>query len=212
MTGRTTIRVQRIAFSTNVERVALAAAHKGVGVDWVDIDPTDRAEVRALSGQELVPVMQAPDGEVIADSTSILAWLERRVPEPALWPVDAAARARVDIAVEWFNGVWKVAPNAIDEEIASGSPDKSRIAAWSDELTRWLRRFDALLEGRDHLLGDTLGVLDVCAFPFLKYGVIVPEPGDDEGFHHVLHEHQRETAGLPRLTAWIRRVDALPRA
>ena len=37
------IRVHRIAFSTNVERVALAAAHKGVSVEWVDVDPADRS-------------------------------------------------------------------------------------------------------------------------------------------------------------------------
>ena len=31
--------VLRVAYSTNVERVALAAAHKGVAVDWRDVDP-----------------------------------------------------------------------------------------------------------------------------------------------------------------------------
>ena len=47
----------RIPFSTNVERVALALAHKGVDVDWVDVDPDDRSPVVAISGQELVPVL-----------------------------------------------------------------------------------------------------------------------------------------------------------
>ena len=36
------MRVHRIPFSTNVERVALAAAHKGLAIEWVDHDPGDR--------------------------------------------------------------------------------------------------------------------------------------------------------------------------
>ncbi len=212
MSTKLTIRVHRIPCSTNVERVALAAAHKSVSIEWVDVDPADRSEIRAVSGQGLVPVMQAADGTIVADSTAIVAWLEQAVPKPALWPSDAAARAAANIAVEWFNDVWKVAPNAIDDELASSSPDEERIASLSGDMSRWLRGFDALLTERDHLLGDTLGVLDVCAFPFLKYGLIAPQPGDDERFHHILHDHQREAASLPRLAAWIERVDALPRA
>jgi hypothetical protein len=33
------IRVHRIAYSTNVERVSLAAGVKGIEIDWVDNDP-----------------------------------------------------------------------------------------------------------------------------------------------------------------------------
>lgn len=205
------IRVHRIAFSTNVERVALAAAHKRVQVSWVDVDPPARDGVRAVSGQELVPVLESGT-EVVADSTAILAWLEARVPQPALWPRGGAARAAADMAVEWFNAVWKVAPNAIDDALRAPVPDEARIDGWSSDMARHLRWFDALLDGRDFLLGDALGVLDVCTFPFLKYGLIAPDPGDEESFHHILHDHQRAAADLPRLEAWIRRVDALPRA
>ena len=55
------LRLYRIPFSTNVERVALALAHKGVDVEWVDIDPNDRSEVVRVSGQELVPVLVEGD-------------------------------------------------------------------------------------------------------------------------------------------------------
>ena len=75
-----------------------------------------------------------------------------------------------------------------------------------------LSTFAGLLAGREFLLGDSLGVLDVVAFPFLKYGTIAPEAGDDEAFHHILHEHLSETPSYASLTAWIARVDALPRA
>lgn len=206
------VRVLRIPYSTNVERVALAAAHKGVPVEWEDVDPADRSAVIALTGQELVPVMIAPDGEAVADSMEILAWLEAQTPESPLWPADPATRALAQIAVEWFNAVWKLAPNAIDDELASAQPDEARIAAWSGQMRDSLSTFAGLLAGREFLLGDSLGVLDVVAFPFLKYGTIAPEAGDDEAFHHILHEHLSETPSYASLTAWIARVDALPRA
>ena len=197
-------RVHRIPWSTNVERVALAFAHKGRAVEWVDVDPADRSPVRALSGQDLVPVLETGDGQVIADSTAILHWLEEEAPDPPLWPRDPARRAEADIFVGWFNRVWKVAPNAI----ADGAGDDLAHAA---ELRGSLDRFEALLQGRDHLLGDELGVADVCAFPFLKYARGL-DPADPDRFHHVLAEHLAIDGGYPALSGWIERMDARPRA
>ena len=204
------IRVWRIPFSTNVERVALAAAHKGLEVDWVDVDPRDRSPVRAVSGQELVPVLEA-GGEIVTDSQRILAWLEGRFPEPPLYPREAARRAEVETFVDWFNGLWKRAPNLLAAEQAK--PERGRDRARMDELVGLMRasldRFEALLDGRDHLFG-AFGVADVTAFPFLKYGHLGLPPADDEPFHVILVEQLRMSRH-PRLRAWVGRVDALPR-
>ena len=51
------ITLYRAPFSTNVERVALALAHKGVAVESVVIDYDDRSPVERVSGQPLVPVL-----------------------------------------------------------------------------------------------------------------------------------------------------------
>jgi glutathione S-transferase len=204
------MRALRIPFSTNVERLALALGHKGLSVDWVEVDPEDRSPVRELSGQELVPVLETDDGEVLVDSMRIVAWLEERHPEPPLWPAEPARRAEVDVFVEWFNRVWKVPPNAIDAELGRPEPDRARIDALAAEMRGWLGWFEALLDGRDHLMGDDFGAADVAAFPFLKYGVLVRED-DDERFHRILVDNL-PMQGFPRLEAWIRRVDERPRA
>jgi glutathione S-transferase len=206
------VRVLRIPFSTNVERVALAAAHKGVELTWVDVDPADRSPVVALSGQPLVPVLDAGDGEIVVDSMAIVAWLEERRPELPLWPADPGRRAEVDTFVDWFNLIWKGPPNRIADELASPAPDEAAVAADAARLRGWLPRFEALLTGRDFLMGDALGAADVCAFPFLRYGVQPPAPDDADPFHHVLAEHQPIAGRLSRLEAWVHRVDALPRA
>ena len=100
-----TLRVHRIPFSTNVERVSLLLAHKGLQAEWVDHDPTDRSELVRLSGQELVPVLEH-DGSVLTDSPVILEYLEGRFPAPPLLPADPALRAEVRIFCDWFNRVW----------------------------------------------------------------------------------------------------------
>ncbi len=205
------MRVFRIPFSTNVERVALALGHKGVAVEWVDVDPADRSPVRDVSGQDLVPVLQTDENELVVDSMRIVAWLESRRPDPPLWPADPARRAEVDVFVDWFNRVWKVPPNAIEAELRRPQPDETKIERWAEELRGWLHWFEALLEGRDHLMGDGFGAADVAAFPFLKYGVI-HDPDDDELFHRILMERLPVEGVFPRVEAWIRRVDERPRA
>jgi len=204
------LRVYRIPFSTNVERVALAAAHKGVEIDWVDVDEADRSPVEALSGQSLVPVL-VDGAEIVTDSPVILRRLEERFPEPPLYPREAARRAEVEVFVDWFNLVWKRPPNLIADEEAKPQPDTALIAELGGRMRASLDTFEALLDGRDCLFGE-FGIADVVAFPFLKYAVLGLPEGDGDRFHAILVEHQPLGDGYPRLRAWVHRVDARPRA
>jgi len=204
------LRVYRIPFSTNVERVALALAHKGVEVEWIDVDPHDRSPVREISGQELVPVLV--DGElVLHDSPRILEHLEERFPEPPLWPREPARREELRCFLDWFNQVWKRPPNLIAAEELEPEPNRARIGELEGRIAASLDRFEALLSGRDYLFGDRLSAADVTAFPFLKYAVLWTE-GDPDRFHEILRETLRLDGRYPRLAAWIHRMEALPRA
>jgi maleylacetoacetate isomerase len=197
------LRVYRIPFSTNVERVALAAAYKGLALDWIDVDPRDRSFVVEASGQELVPVLDH-DGRIVFDSTAILFYLDELQPEPKLFRTP-----EIELFVDWFNRVWKVPPNAIDAERRAAAPDEDRIAQHGTEMTVSLDLIDRLLSGRDFLFGD-FSAADCAAFPFLKYAVD-HTPDDDEPFHEILREFL-VLDGHARLRGWIGRVDALPRA
>lgn len=202
--------VYRIPFSTNVERVALALAHKGVDVDWVDVDPDDRSPVVAISSQELVPVLV--DGDlVLHDSPRILEHLEERFPEPPLFPRDPARREELRSFLDWFNQVWKRPPNVIAAEELKPAPDRELIAELEGTIAASLARFEALLDGRAFLFGDVLTAADVTAFPFLKYALLWTD-GDPDRFHEILRETMPLGGCYPRLEAWIRRIDELPRA
>jgi glutathione S-transferase len=204
------LKLYRIPFSTNVERVALALAHKGVAVEYVDVADNDRSPVVDVSGQELVPVLV--DGDlVLSDSPVILEYLEERFPEPSLLPADESRRAEVRIFVEWFNNVWKRPPNLIVAEEEKPDPDRRRIAELERRITDALPLFESLLARRDHLFGDELTLADVVAFPFLKYAVVWEE-GDEHRFHEILRDAMQLGDRYPRLSAWIARMDDLPRA
>jgi glutathione S-transferase len=185
-------------FSTNVERVSLALAHKGLWAESVEIEYSDRSLVIAVSGQELVPVI-VDDGVVVNDSLAILRHLERRYPDPPLFGPGAI----LDVFTEWFDLVWKVPPNAIAVD-----PDGPDVETHARRMDAWLDTFERLLEGRDHLFGE-FSAADCVAFPFLKYARPQPPP-DDDPFHAVLAERQT-VKGRPNLAAWIERVDARPR-
>ena len=184
-----------------MERVALALAHKGREVDWVDVDPADRSPVVEVSGQELVPVLVTDEGEVLTDSPRILRWIEARWPSPPLLPADKHDRVAVEVFCDWFNRVWKRPPNLIAD--GDSSPELVR------ELETSIDVFEALLHDRDFLFGD-FSLADVTAFPFLKYAAGVDEQ-DDEEFHRILHEHL-PLAGHSRVAEWIELVDERPRA
>lgn len=204
------IRLYRARWSTNVERVALALAHKGLEVESVWIDYDDRSPVERVSGQGLVPVVELDDGTVVHDSMQIVRVLEERFPQAPLYPPDAGGRARVIRFVDWFDDVWKVAPNAIEAEIGRDVPDVARIDELAAAMRAALDHFEALLAGRDHLLGDAFSAADVCAYPFLKYAAR-RDPADDELLHRVLDGYQQLGDDHPWLAAWIARVDERPR-
>jgi glutathione S-transferase len=204
------IRLYRAPFSTNVERVALALAHKGLTVESVVIDYGDRSEVERVSGQGLVPVID-DDGTVVVDSMEIVRYLEDRYPVAPVYPTDEARRAEMLIFIDWFDRVWKRPPNELEAVVAKPDPDHERITRLAGEMAAALDRFEAMLAGRDHLFGNDFSAADCAAFPFLKYALF-RDPADDELFHRILDEHQQLGVDHPRLADWIRRVNERPRA
>ena len=203
------LRLYRAPFSTNVERVALALAFKGLEAESVVISYEDRSQVVEVSGQGLVPVLVDGD-EVIVDSVRILRHLEASRPDPPLFPREASRRAELDVFLDWFNEVWKLPPNAIEAQLERERPDRERIESLAARMRASLSLFEGMLDGRDHLFGDDFSAADCAAFPFLKYAKL-RDPADDELFHRILEDNLRLDGGHPRLSAWIDRVNARPR-
>jgi glutathione S-transferase len=203
------IRLYWAEWSTNCERVGLALAHKGLEAESVMIDYADRSAVEEVSGQGLVPVID-DDGRVVNDSRAILAYLEEHYPDPPLFPADPARRAEVELFGDWFERVYKAAPNAVEQELERADPDQDLVERRGREMREHLELFERLLTGRQYLFGE-FGAADCLAYPFLKYAA-GRDPADDELFHRILEEHQPLGDDRTRLAAWIDRVGERPRA
>ena len=95
----------QIDYSHYAEKVRWALEYKGV--DHVRRSPLPGthiaiALVLTRGAQPTVPILQI-DGRTIGDSTEIIAALESIHPEPPLYPVDAAERARAIELEDWFD-------------------------------------------------------------------------------------------------------------
>jgi glutathione S-transferase len=194
------LRVWRIPYSTNVERVAIAAGVTGVPVEWVDVSAYDRTPVKDVSGQGRVPVAEL-DGEIVVGSLAIIGRIA-----PGLWPAEPRRRAQVDVFLDWFERVWM---HPLGVLFTPGTDEERRERAGA-RLEASLDRFEALLDGSDHLFGE-LTVGDVAAYPFLKYARDDELPDDDYEIHMLMRRYQ-SLDGRPRVAAWLDRVSALPQA
>ena len=194
------MRVWRIPYSTNVERIAIAAGVSGVPVEWVDVDAFDRSPVKGVSGQGRVPVAEL-DGEIVVGSLAIIGRIA-----PELWPTEPRTRAQVDVFLDWFERVW-MHPLGV---LFTQSDDTERCERAGARLQQSLDRFEDLLDGADHLFGP-LTVADIAAYPFLKYASNEELPDDDYEIHRLMRRYQ-SSEGRPRVAAWLDRIAALPQA
>ncbi|HEV7556864.1 MAG TPA: glutathione S-transferase family protein [Kofleriaceae bacterium] len=194
------MRVWRIPYSTNVERVAIAAGVGGIPVEWVDVDAYDRTPVKDVSGQGRVPVADL-DGEIVVGSLAIIDRIA-----PGLWPAEQRPRAHVDVFLDWFERVW-MHPLGV---LFTPGVDEERRERAGARLERSLDRFEAMLDGTAFLFNE-LTIADIAAYPFLKYATDDANPDDDYEIHHLMRRYQ-SLDGRPRVAAWLERVSALPRA
>jgi glutathione S-transferase len=193
------MRVWRIPYSTNCERVAIAAGVGGVPVEWVDVSAYDRTPVKEVSGQGRVPVAEL-DGEIVVGS---LAIIERIAPQ--LWPSESRSRAQVDVFLDWFERVWMHPLGVLFTD-----EDEDRRVRAGARLERSLDRFEALLDGSPFLFNE-LTVADIAAYPFLKYARDDDLPDDDYEIHRQMRRHQ-SLEGRPGVAEWLGRLSALPQA
>ncbi len=199
------IRLYGFPYSTNMERVQLALGHKELEAEYVAVPYDDRIAVRAVSGQDLVPVIDH-GGTIVYDSPAILEYLEEQFPQLPLYPPGHGRRAEMNVFIDWFNRVWKVPPNAIEAELGKDQPDQDKIAAWQAGMRGFLPIFESMLAGRDYLMGEQFSAADCFAWPFLRYALIPPDEEDTYLFHAILVANMPLGEECGRLKNWIRRV------
>ncbi|MDH3591947.1 MAG: glutathione S-transferase family protein [Planctomycetota bacterium] len=105
--------------SPNNVKVRLALRYKGIPFEAIPVDAVDRSSVRAVSGQDLTPVIEDRN-VIVVDSEAILHYLDANYPEtPRCFPRDREGRKDAD--------AWK---RTLDETV--GRP----FLAWFREILK----------------------------------------------------------------------------
>ena len=53
-----------------------------------------------------------------------------------MFPRESARRAELAVFLDWFNEVWKLDPNTIEDELERDDPDKERVALHLEDNLR----------------------------------------------------------------------------
>ena len=188
--------------SPNNIKIRMALRFKGIEFEAIALDPSDRSELVAESGQELAPVV-ADRGIVLNDSEAILQYLDANYRDtPRLFPADRAGRKVCD--------AWKT---ELDRKVASvwlpiflhaiGRADsfsEVQRKAYEDAL-HWLE--DQLGDG-ESFKGPEMPVCDLRVAEWAVYGL--PGEGLIERcrlFRRFKEHHAIATGSLPRLERFL---------
>ncbi|MEB3293999.1 MAG: glutathione S-transferase family protein [Synechococcales bacterium] len=100
------IELYQFELSHYAEKVRFILDYKGLEYRKVEVTPgVGQIEVFQLSGQRQVPVLK-DEGTVIADSTAIAEFLDRKYPEKPVIPTEGCIRGQALILEQWADEVF----------------------------------------------------------------------------------------------------------
>jgi glutathione S-transferase len=192
--------MQLFSFATSpyARKVRIVLDYKGVPYESCErCYSLDRKEdLRAASKRAEVPVLQLDDDRVISDSTIICEYLEQVYPDPPVYPKDSFERARMrmieDLCDRSFDAIGFGYFFGILRKDAPESAAMQEAAR--RECRAILENIDRDLGSRKFLCGDQPTVADFAAIT-----------------HAPLARAMRlDLSDLPRITAWLDRMRAIP--
>ena len=213
-----TILVHTISGAPRPWRVLLALAFKGLDYE-TRLLVGQKGEHRVapfldLNPRGTVPVLES-EGLVLRDSIGILAWLDRRYPQPPLFGANAEQAAEIwQITLEACDYL-RSATNALLWPVLvqreplpdAGTGRRAELEAAATRLQEECRRLEDILRDRAFFGGDRPSAGDAVIFPEVR----VIQRAFDTRFAVIepLGFGDPDTL-FPRLAAWKARINALP--
>ena len=184
------------ANSANVQKVTFACDEMGVAFDRADVGGqhggNDTPEYLAMNPNGRVPTIDE-DGFILWESNSIVRYLTAKHDAGGLYPEDLRVRADAERWMDWQLSTLGPAFTPMFfglVRMSEAERDPDAIEASRAQTAKLFSFMDRQLDGRDHLVADTLTMADI---PFL-------------GFIYRWHEMDIERPPLPNLDAWYQRL------
>jgi glutathione S-transferase len=190
-------------------RVLLTLEAKALGYEsrLVSQNEHRKPEYLALNPRGKVPILR--DGDfVLTESLAIMAYLDRKHPEPRLFGSDVEATGLIWKAISEFESYVFPLAIRIARPVFRGMPlDEADIGAAAADLHGELARMDKAAAAESWLAAGEFSAADIAVYPFIE--MLLRTAGKDSvqalGLGLLpLAEH------YPALADWRRRIEALP--
>lgn len=123
------------------------------------------AQLKKLNPQQVVPVLQMDDGQVLTQNIAILNYIAERAPQAELLPaVGTWERAQT---FQWLSWVASDLHKAMGPLFNEESPESVKNAAL-ESVTSLLTQVNLHLNGKKYLAGERFSVADI--YLFTVYG------------------------------------------
>lgn len=163
--------------STNTIHTLVTAAHLGVPLELVKVDPTkkeDRANLLRLNPNNKVPVLT--DGDwVLTESHAIDEYLCDLTPGQTLLPADPRKKAEVNRWRFWITAHFSQACGGLNFErmvkkyLNLGGPDEAMVARHEALFHQFAKVADAHLRQHPWLANDELSLADIALTSYLEH-------------------------------------------
>jgi len=151
------------------QKVRVVLAEKDLEYERVHVDlhkgEQKSPEFLKLNPYGKVPVLVDED-IVVYDSTIINEYLDEEYPNPKMMPQDSAGRARVRLLEDFADNSFTPPTGMILAELhkPGAEQDAERVRRYQGEIIRVLGRLEAMLAGKEFLVGD-FSLADVAFVP-----------------------------------------------
>jgi len=162
----------------------------------------------AMNPRGQVPVLRN-GGDVVYESLAVLAYLDRKYPEPPLYGRTPAEAGKVWQAIAEQISYLDEPAEAYYLPLYGGRAheEAARVRGAVPVVQKELARLEAVLAGQEWLVGSALSAADIVVFPMLKSierGAGKPQAADfDLGLLPLVDRY-------PAIARWAARIEALP--
>ncbi len=198
--------------SPNAWRVLLTAELKRIPYEskLLEFSKEDhkKPEFTAINPRALVPAIRDGDYKLY-ESLAIMAYLDRRNPEPAIFGRNAAETGRIWRTISEFECYSRERfSDLIRPILFKQLPEKTaEVQAAAETLRTELGRFEQAMDGNPWLCGREVSAADLAVYPFVKFIVRVTGKDDLKPLNLGFAPFE---AKFPKLHAWMKQVEALP--
>lgn len=167
------LRLHGFAVSNYFNMLQLALELKQVDYQQVTTYPNQQDEFLAISPMGKVPVLQTAQG-CLSETSVILDYLEACYPEPALFPSDEFAKAKVKELLKICELYIELPARRCYPEVFFGQPVSEQSKQESKrELLKGMQALKRCAKFSPYLAGDTLSAADIVFLYSVELAAIV---------------------------------------